>query len=250
MVFFKADDTVRQKMEELPAYTPQAISDILPIYRPLDSDSHIRIYNLRQTSPHTQTLSLCGDAPAGSVTYDIKSNETGGFMNRKPHIIITTRGDVRLIAEGRYDIHGTGTTLSYPQVGIQRLELQDSLAQVLKTRIHGSDLWWQPHPGNKEVLELTNEMDEIIARFTCTTKVSQRTGSWPESRGSKSDFKKNLDVDMGNLQVVGTSTAEDTEYEQILCSAIMVIERARRRTVNIMKSGPALRGPASWGYSM
>ena len=171
-------------------------------------------------------------------------------MNRKPHVIITAGDKARLVAEGRYDIHGTGTTISYPHADIQRLELQDSLAQVLKTRIHGSDLWWQPHPGNTGVLELTNEMDEIVARFTCAAQMSQRTGSFLEKRGSKSGSKQDVDADMGDLQVVGNSIAEDADYEKILCSAIVVIERARRRAVNIRKSGPALRGPASWGFSM
>jgi len=238
-------------MEDLPPYTPQAISDILPIYRPQDSDSHIRIYDLRQTCPSTLNLSLREDHTTSSTSYEIKSNKTGGFMNRKPHVIVTAINKGQLIAEGRYDIHGTGMTITYPHLEPQRLELENSLAQVLRTQIHGSDFWWQPHPGNKGVLELTNETEEIVARFVYTATALQRAGSWSERSTSASDFKKDrVEFDLGDLHVVDALVAEESGHEQIICGAIMVIERAKRRAENMAKNGPALKGPASWGMSI
>ena len=235
-------------MEDLPGYTPQAISDIPPIYHPQGSDTHIRIYNLRQTSPNTQTLSLCGDLTALNTSYTIKSNKTGGFMNRKPHVIITADSDGKRVAEGRFDIHGTGTTISYVNSNMHRLELEDSLAQVLRTRMYNSDLWWQPHPGNKGVLELTNDMDEVVARFLHAAPVSQRTGSWPKRAGAVSPSKKDRsDFKLGELHVVGSSEAQESDYEQIVCSAIMVIERTRRRSANMMKSAVASNGAGNFG---
>ena len=233
-------------MEELPGYTPQAISDILPIYHAEDSFTHIRTYKLRQTSPNTQTLSLHKDA---SITpmYEVKSHKTGGFMNRKPHVVITSSEDSRLIAEGRFDIHGTGTAISYPHADIQRLELEDSLAQVLRTRVHGSEHWWQPHPGNKGVLELSSETDEIAARFIYSLSALQRTGSWQERAGTVTISKRNKgDQDTGELQIIGNPEFDESVYERILCSAILVIERAKRRAANMAKTnqGPPCGGMA------
>ena len=74
--------------EELPSYTPQPISDILPIYRPQDSDSHIQTYVLRQVSSNNQYMSLKDNGDTAS-RYTIKAFVTGGFMNKKPHIIIS-----------------------------------------------------------------------------------------------------------------------------------------------------------------
>ena len=233
-------------MEDLPGYTPQAISDILPIYHPEDSASHIRSYNLRQTSPSTQTLSLQEGASLTPL-YEIKSHKTGGFMNRKPHVVITSSEEGRPVAEGRFDIHGTGTAISYPHGDTQRLELENSLAQVLRTRVHGSNLWWQPHPGNKGVLELTNEADEIVARFVYSLAALQRTGSWPDRVGSASSTRKNKqDHDMGELQVISSPEFDESAYDRILCSAIVVIERAKRRAANMAKTdqGPPCGGMA------
>lgn len=170
-------------------------------------------------------------------------------MNRKPHVVISASHKDHWTVEGRYDIHGTGTTISYPHLETQRLELESSVTQTLRTHIHGSDMWWQPHPGNKGVLELTNAMDEIVARFTYAAQVSQRTGSWSESAESASDTKKDkAEVNIGELHVVESLAGEDSGLEQVLCSAILVVERAKRRATYMAKSGAPLKGPASWGW--
>ena len=261
--------------DALPSYTPQAITDILPIYCAAHSDSHILTYSLHQTSPATQSLTLTSDHEIGHSAYNIKSRATGGFMNKKPHVVISDlhAGRSKFIAEGRFGIHGTGTTIIYghrageggPQ---QELELQDSLAQLLKTRVGGNICWWQPHPGNKGVWELTNEYDEVIARFIHKedqdilqrhdtppqdTSRPERRGSILANNKSVKKTKDGQDVQIGELQVadelVGGEGREREEVrEEVVCSAIMVIERARRRRANLSKSGPALRGPASWGW--
>ncbi|KAL6715405.1 hypothetical protein ACLMJK_006366 [Lecanora helva] len=226
-------------MEELPAYSPQAISDILPIYRPHESESHLRTYNLRQISPNTQNLHVQGRS--SDLVYNIKSNKTGGFMNRKPHVIISGQDVAQPIAEGRFDIHGTGTTISYSDTDAQRIELEDSLTQTLRTSIQNSNLWWQPHPGNKEVVELSNETDEIIARFVYASDACRRTGRAGSITAIKRDQKG---YDVGELQVIGSPEYDESVYERILCSAIVVIERARRRAAHMAntKQGPPCGG--------
>ena len=171
-------------------------------------------------------------------------------MNRKPHVIITANDKKRRIAEGRFDIHGTGMTISYENMDTQRLELENSLAQVLRTQIQDYALWWQPYPGNKGVLELSNDMDEIIARFKfAATPGSERTSAWLGRPGSMSEpRKRNSGIEIGELEVVCTPTVEDMGYERVICSAVMVIERAKRRAANMVKCATT-KGVACWGMN-
>lgn len=172
-------------------------------------------------------------------------------MNRKPHVIITT-GECdeslnRPLAEGRFDIHGTGTTISYSHLPnmqmIQRLELEDSLTQKLRTMIWGHEHWWMPNPGNKGVLELTNEMDEIVARFVHTVPVSQVTGYGRKgSTGKKKDDKGEL----GDLHIV--DALAEGGWEEVICSAMVVVERAKRRANNISRTGVGKSAPAATGW--
>lgn len=172
-------------------------------------------------------------------------------MNRKPHVIITTSESDnslnRPLAEGRFDIHGTGTTITYshePNMQmIQRLELEDSISQKLRTTIWGHEHWWMPNPGNKAVLELTNEMNEIVARFVHTGHVSQMTGF---GRGDSSGKKRTDQEELGDLHIVDT-LAEGGRAE-VICSAMVVVERAKRRANSISCAGVKKTTPA-WNTS-
>lgn len=229
-------------MDNLPAYTPQAISDVLPIYRPEGSDGHIRVYKLRQTSSSTQTLTLHTDSGVPTSSYEIRTHKTGGFMNRRPHIVISASNSCYPIAEGRFDTNGTGTSIAHSDpLHTQRLELENSQTQLLRTTIHGSDHWWQPHLGNNNVLELTNETEEIVARYISAAPVKRRTGSVAETR------KTAVEMDLGELHVVDALTGADKGREEILCSAVVVIERARRRAMNMCGAG--LKDPHCCGLS-
>ena len=168
-------------------------------------------------------------------------------MNRKPHVIITT-GECdeslsRPLAEGRFDIHGTGTTITYshpPNMQmIQRLELENSGSQRLRTTIWGHEHWWMPNPGNKGVLELTNEMNEIVARFVHTGPVSQMTGS---GRRDSSGKKKMEKEELGDLHIV--DALAEGGREEVICSAMVVVERAKRRANNISCTGLGKTAPA------
>ena len=242
--------------DELPPYTPQALTDILPIYHPANTNHHISIYTLHQTCADSLILTLRDQPSESPTTYTstlpvckIRTNKTGGFMNRKPHVIITT-GECdeslkRPLAEGRFDIHGTGTTISYSHMPnmqmIQRLELEDSLTQKLRTTIWGHEHWWMPNPGNKGVLELTNDMDEIVARFVHTVPVSQVTGSG--RGGSVGKMKKEDKEEMGELHIV--DALAEGGREEVICSAMVVVERAKRRANNISRVG-AGKNAAAW----
>ena len=222
-----------QADEMPPPYAPQQMADLLPIYRPNDNDAHLQTFTIRQTSPSTQTLTF-GDDPSTPPIYHIKTYETGGFMNRRPHVMILREPkDKVAFAEVRFDIHGTGTTITYTDPpSAQRLELEDSRMQTLKTTIHGMDRWWQPFPGNRDVIELTNDDEEILARFVCSKKASP-----PGSPGPAK--KKTPTVEIGQLHIVDPMIGGVEERVEILCSAITVVERAkRRRAILNNKSNP------------
>lgn len=229
-------------MDDLPTYTPQSISDILPIYRPEDCDGHIRIYKLRQSASGTQTLTLHAGSDVPTTSYEIKTYKTGGFMNRKPHVIISAGNSCHPIAEGRFDTNGTGTSIAhFDPLHTQRLELENSQVQLLRTMIDGHDHWWRPHPGNKSVLELTDETEEIVARFISAEPVAETPGSLAEKR------KNAVEMDLGELHVVEAMAGADIGREELLCSALVVIERARRRAMNMCGGG--LKDPHSCGLS-
>ena len=319
--------------EELPSYTPQAINDILPIYHPDDTAS-AGLYALRQTSPTTQTLTSSDESTSSGSSLQIKTYATGGFLNKRPHITFTRplpssespappqhrptptsrRRSLFLrspsppstsltqfspclpVAEVRFDVHGTGTSVtylspspdaltshnngnnnppayppaypgpSYPPAAThhltQRLELESSSLQSLATTIDGERAYWAPHPGNKDVLELTNEAEDILARFVYT--LSTRGSSWGSSserettelreggsregramerreksrKGSKDAF---VNFEVGTLELVSSLIPTEQAAEELLVSAVVVVERAKRRSANLGLCGAKSR---------
>ena len=175
-------------------------------------------------------------------------------MNRKPHVVISQGTEnATVLAEAKFDNLGTGTTIYYPRPPrTQLLELEDSRMQLLKTTIDGHSHWWQPHPGNKCVVELTNDTEEMVARFLYSSPDIARTGSTisrQESAGSIKDASSK-ETDVGELSVVEALAGVEMGLEEILCSAVVVIERFKRRAANMIKNGAAIKQGAGWGMSV
>ena len=307
--------------EALPSYTPQALDDILPIYRPDSTASALNSYTLRQVAPTIQTLQQ-RDAASDAPSYHIKTYATAGFMNKKPHITIaklassvarqptepetesSSTGPARrrllfrrspspsarsstpkpipavALVEARFDTHGTGTTINYISPATQtsnapdgestlppaynaiahpsqqRLELVNSIQQILRTHFGISTHYWQEHPGNKDVIHLVDEGDEIVMRFIYNppSVPISRQNSGNQSSMSASDFARTdpagitgkrrkssttgsglgfAEYDVGNLELVGDKIENEQIREEILCSCVVMVERARRRAVNL-----------------
>ena len=346
--------------EELPSYTPQAVTDLLPIYHPDPSTSNL--YTLHQTSSTTQTLSS-DTYPA--ETLQIKTSATGGFLNKRPHIIVTrpllptvdgapaapptpspprrlalfrrspsppssaTRTKLPptlSVAEARFDVHGTGTSINYLSPPIssssddpatiatnnhppayppaypgpsypppatyhvsQRLELESSTLQSLATTIDGRRHYWAPHPGNKNVLELTNEADDILARFVHshaaatglgggrnnsvvshssmgvgmdsitrvatgssvgTIREGSGTGECGRNAGRRGSSKDAwTSYEIGTLELVPSLIPTEQAREEVLVSAVVIVERAKRRSANLGLCG-SKKGSASGGATV
>ena len=196
-----------------------------------------RKYILRQTSPNTQTLESTSPptSEAPPVSYNIKSNPKGGFMNRHPHMIITNHeGGLNLhLAEVRFEIYGYGTTIAYKEAGIsQSLFLEHRRKHQYKVSIDGIDHRWQPLGPSQEVLELTKDAGKKVALFVYAEEVPQRRASAP---ASLEHFEAE---DVGEIHIMDEFEGGQLTLEQILCTAVVVVERAKRRATNT--------GLASW----
>ena len=137
-----------------------------------------------------------------------------------------------LVAEARFEIHSTGTNIIYTSFSLppreQRLELINSQFQILRTTIGGNNHCWQPFPGNKAVLELLNEVEETVARFIFNTDSVSTNGPGMGRRKSVP-----AEQEVGELQIVEALAGGDRGKEEVICSAVVAVERARRRAVNI-----------------
>ena len=269
-----------------PSYTPQALEDILPIYHASTSTDNVETYTLRQTGPFTQILYNVHHTGPNTQDLSIRLFETGGFMNKKPHVILSRvetapvdhapvqrrrsifssreppTSSSQIIAEGRFDPYGKGTSINYTSRGgdngeeqgqdqgplCQRLELYNSSLQILRTTIDGLVHYWQPHPGNDSVLELVDEAEDTIARFTYAGPSGRplRQGSWssetaessvaadPSKQSKRKEKEKvNGEVEIGTLEVVIHRVQTPQAKQEVRCTAVMVVERTRRRKVNI-----------------
>ena len=182
------------------------------------------------------------------------------------------------LAEARFDAYGTGTTISYNSPATQssegtndelslppsydaithppqqRLELVNSTQQILRTHFGVSTHYWQEHPGNKDVIHLVDEGDELVMRFTYTPPSAplSRQNSATQSSMSAADFARTspagitgkrrkssttgssfVEFDVGTLELVGDKIENEQTREEILCSCVVMVERGRRRAVNL-----------------
>lgn len=202
----------------------------------VNADGPSRKYVLRQTSPSTQTLEPTQPTSEPlSPTYSTTSHPTGGFMNHNPHMVITKHegGLNTRLAEVRFEIYGYGTTIEYKDAGIvQTLDLSDNHEQQYQFPLGGKSHWWQPLGPSKAVMELTNDDGKRVALFVRAEVVAQRRASAPAT--SKRFETENV----GEIHIMDEFAGGPVELDQILCTAVVVIERARRRATN--------PGLASW----
>ena len=202
----------------------------------VNTDGPSRKYVLCQTSPTTQTLEPIQPASEPlSPTYSTTSHPTGGFMNHHPHMVITKheRGLNTHLAEVRFEIYGYGTTIEYKNAGIvQTLELSDNHEQRYHFSLDGRSHWWQPLGPSKAVMELTKDDGKRVALFVRAEEVTQRRASAPAT--SKHFETENV----GEIHLMDEFAGGPMELDQVLCTAVVVVERARRSATN--------PGLASW----
>lgn len=202
----------------------------------VNADGISRKYVLCQTSPNTQTLEPTQPTSEPlSPTYSTTSHPTGGFMNRHPHMVITKHesGLNTHLAEVRFEIYGYGTTIEYKDAGIvQTLDLSGNHEQRYHFSLGAKPHWWQPLGPSKAVMELINDDGKRVALFVRAEEVTQRRASAP---ATSQHFETEA---LGEIHIMDEFAGGPMELDQVLCTAVVVVERARRRATN--------PGLASW----
>ena len=167
-------------------------------------------------------------------------------MNKKPHMVITREhnGMKNDCAEVRFEIYGAGTTVIYQESGTtQTLALESSLDQRYACCIEGRSYWWQPQGPRRMLLELSNDAGDIVAIFNYADEVALATGA---RTGNKKHVKSEK---VGELHIKGIMAGKTPALEPVLCSALAVIERTKRRAANVGKQGSAYKQGSSCGIT-
>ena len=102
------------------------------------------------------------------------------------------------------------------------------------------------------MLELITEDEEIVARFVASAPAAS---AMPSVNKKKKDRVVGKGVEFGELQIVeeycgGGERGSEGAKEEILCSAVAVIERARRRASNIHRAGVGYKQGAACGPTL
>ena len=207
---------------------------------------HVHTFNLRQTSRNIQSLiptqksSNLPSYTASSTeepeymtlpTYNVKSNSSAGFMNRKPDMSVTRvdEGKDRRVADARFDRLTARTNITYPEGGqSQELELESGMTQRYTLKINDTICHWQPGP-TRRILELMTEDELLLASFTYAQEPNYTGHAAPTKEG-----------EVGILHVserLEKMVGDQSGLEQVLCSGVVLVERKKRRAANMGSGG-------------
>lgn len=170
-------------------------------------------------------------------SYTIKSNPSAGFMNRKPDVLMfrssttSTSEDAALgalAAEVRFNRTSSRTLIYYPSSDrYQEMDVESSLTQRHRVSIDSSICIWGPGDGeSKRCLELRSQEEGLIACFTYANEPNRFGYAQEDSGGS-----------VGILQVKERLEGGEETLEQVLCSAVVLVERTKRRAQNLGMAG-------------
>lgn len=168
-------------------------------------------------------------------------------MNKKPHMVVAKQQDGMKYdcAEVRFDSYSSATTILYKGSGIsQELGLASSLDQRYECLIEGVIHWWQPVGSSRRELELTNAAGKRIALFVYANEVAFTTGA--RTGNNRKNVKSEI---IGELHILQDFVGGTLVSEQLLCTGLAVIERAKRRAANIGKPGSAYKQGAACGIT-
>ena len=185
-------------------------------------------------------------ANPNATTYNIKSNQTGGFMNRKPHMAISKleRGLMLDFAEVRFQTYGQGTSVIYKETGTtQTLSLQSAASQAQECFIGARSHVWKPLGPSRNVLELTDEAHRRVALFVYAGEVASITGPATGSR------KHTEGDEIGELYILRDVQGGQRATDEIIGSALAIVERAKRRAANVGNVGSNRRQGPGFSYN-
>ena len=191
-------------------------------------------YILQQASRTVQNLvPLCN--PKGTK-YTVRLDTVGSFLKPQPRMLVTETLRGLHVAEIKFQVHGYDATMIYKTASNGRkVALQNTQEQEFETLINGKPHRWHPLGPSKSVLELTQEQNKRVALFVYAEGVAQRTASTP------GDHERFQEQKIGEIHVIEDLSHEPIALQQILFSAVVVIEQARRRATStaIWMSSPS-----------
>jgi hypothetical protein len=172
-------------------------------------------YILRQITRSTQALtSTRPDAPR--EVFDIKISGSSGIFSRKAAIAISSKKSdgVCQIAAVKFDLTGPGISIKYEKSDCtERLSLDDPQSQRYTD---GMNHHWLPT--ESKALELTDgDTEKLVARFKYSGQVNYWGLPTPMDDGT-----------IGELSIIPKWTHDEDQLEQIICSAIAVVEKRKR----------------------
>ena len=178
-------------------------------------------YILQQASPTVQTLvPLCN---AHGPSYTIKLDKVGSFLKPQPHMHITESSGGLQVAEIKFQVHGYDATMVYKNASIsEKVALRNPQELEFELLINGKLHRWHPLGPSKSVLELTEGANRRIALFVYAEGMAQRAASTSENDVPFQEQK------IGEIHVIEELLPEPVALQQILFSAAVVVEQARR----------------------
>ena len=183
-------------------------------------------YVLQQASPTVQTLvPLCN---AHGPSYTISLDKVGSFLKPQPHMLITESSGGLHVAEVKFQVHGYDATMVYKNASTsQKVVLRNPQDQDFELLINGKLHRWHPLGPSKSVLELTREANKRVALFVYAEGMTQRAAST-----SQNDVPFQAQR-IGEVHVVGDFLPEPVALQQIIFSAAVAVEQAKRGAANI-----------------
>ena len=199
-----------------------AVPDYYSGQEVVQSLHHWHRFHIFQDSHSAQHVALQPDAVLTHYpTYDVRSILDNGFMNRKPDVLICREGDKKaVVATGRFEKYGVGTTVEYPNASLkkQQLQLESSFSQRYNLTLGGRACTWQPNATEKNLTDLEMSGEGVVARIAVSRLMTVKKGSL-----------------VAVLQVRRDIAELNGTLDQVLCTGVVLIERMRRRTKRVNK---------------
>ena len=183
-------------------------------------------YILQQATPTLQTLVPLYNAHGPS--YTIKLDKVGSFLKPQPHMLITESSGGLPVAEVKFQVDGYDATMVYRNASTgQKVALRNPQEQVFELLINGKLHRWHPLGPSKSVLELTQGANKRVALFVYAEGMAQRAAS---TSGNDMPFQEQK---IGEVHVIEDFLPEPVALQQILFSAAVAVEQARRGATSI-----------------
>ncbi len=208
-----------------------------------------RSYLLIQESQDRQTLTPLSEESAS--TYHVKLNYRNGPIFRKPHMVITKEQEGRSnsvtsinsrhirrrssifntgkehgktdLAVVELDVHGTEIEVIYKGKNYaQNVGLSDPVTQTYTCSIDGLEHQWRPLGPSRSVLELVGSREERVALFLYAEGTTLGDGDGVQRR-----LSLGVRHEVGELYTLIDINDETRVHEEVLCSALAVVESRR-----------------------